>query len=64
MLVLSRKAGEKIRIGAEIDLVVLELSHRRVKLGFVAPKEIAMYRSEAAPEATPRTNDTRTMDVP
>ena len=53
MLVLSRKAGEKIRIGTEIDLVVLELSRQRVKLGFVAPKQVAVFREESAPGVRP-----------
>ncbi|HLJ12614.1 MAG TPA: carbon storage regulator [Planctomycetaceae bacterium] len=46
MLVLSRKIGESIRIGAEIDLVVLDVSRGRVKLGFVGPKQIPIRRGE------------------
>jgi len=46
MLVLSRKAGETIRIGSSIDLVVLGVSHGRVKLGFAGPKQIPVRRGE------------------
>lgn len=48
MLVLSRKAGETIRIGSSIELVVLGVSHGRVKLGFAGPKQIPVRRGELA----------------
>lgn len=46
MLVLSRKIGETIRIGAEIDLVVLDVSRGRVKLGFAGPRNVEVRRGE------------------
>ena len=39
MLVLSRKPNEAIKIGQDIEIVVLEVHGDRVKLGFVAPAE-------------------------
>ena len=66
MLVLSRKAGETIRIGSSIDLVVLGVSHGRVKLGFAGPKQIPVRRGElvdaAARQETPRTSVTEEYD--
>ncbi|HYV34570.1 MAG TPA: carbon storage regulator [Gemmataceae bacterium] len=46
MLVLTRKAGEKIVIGNDITIVVVELTHQKVRLGFDAPKNIPILRDE------------------
>ncbi|MBN2476025.1 MAG: carbon storage regulator [Pirellulales bacterium] len=46
MLVLSRKRGERIVIGQEIEVVVLEVRGDRVKLGFVGPAEVPIHRRE------------------
>jgi len=46
MLVLSRKAGEGIKIGGTIIVTVLETSGDRVRLGIDAPKELTVLRLE------------------
>lgn len=46
MLVLSRKIGESILIGNDIEVKVLELNGAEVKLGIHAPKSIAILREE------------------
>ena len=46
MLVLSRKIGEAIRIGADVDIVILEVSRGRVRLGFSGPKTVPVRRTE------------------
>jgi carbon storage regulator len=46
MLVLSRKTGERVRIGQFIEVTVLESNHGRVKLGFSGPPEIPIQREE------------------
>ena len=46
MLVLSRKLNEVIRIGQEIEIVILEIRGDRVKLGFSAPAEVPIHRRE------------------
>ena len=46
MLVLSRKKGERIRIGDHVELVVLAVSHNRVKLGFAGPPDVWIHREE------------------
>lgn len=48
MLVLSRHIGERIRIGDEIEIVVLLASNRRVRLGITAPIEVPVHREELA----------------
>ncbi|NEW08850.1 carbon storage regulator CsrA [Paenibacillus sp. SYP-B3998] len=46
MLVLSRKPGETIMIGDQIELIVLSTEGDVVKLGVVAPKEQQILRKE------------------
>ncbi|GAB5403227.1 MAG: carbon storage regulator [Aureliella sp.] len=46
MLVLSRKAGEKLVIGDNITVEVVKISGNRITLGIVAPPEIKVLRSE------------------
>jgi carbon storage regulator len=46
MLVLTRKSDEKITIGDDILVSVLEIKGSQVKLGIEAPKGIAVHRSE------------------
>jgi carbon storage regulator CsrA len=53
MLVLSRRVGERIRIGADIWLVVLEINGDKVRLGLDAPKEIDIVREELIEDDNP-----------
>ena len=46
MLVLTRKSGEKIRIGKDIIVSVISKGHGLLKLGIEAPREISVYREE------------------
>lgn len=46
MLVLSRKAGEVIRIGDDIEVVVLEIVSNKVRIGISAPREVPVHRQE------------------
>jgi carbon storage regulator len=48
MLILSRKPGEKIRVGTHITLTVVEVQGNRVRLGIEAPPEVHVLRSELA----------------
>lgn len=46
MLVITRKAGERICLGDEITITVLEMVGSSVRLGIEAPSEIPVYRHE------------------
>jgi carbon storage regulator len=46
MLVLSRKPGERVLVGEDIEVVVLEVEGDRVKLGFHAPRYVPICRAE------------------
>jgi carbon storage regulator len=56
MLVLSRKIGETIQIGTEMELVVLEVTRGRVKLGFVGSRDVPVRRGELVD--SPRLSET------
>lgn len=47
MLVIRRRAGESVRVGSDVVVTVLEISANRVKLGFTAPAEVEVVRTEA-----------------
>lgn len=46
MLVLTRKIGERIRIGDEVTVQVLEVRGGQVRLGLAAPAEVRIFREE------------------
>ncbi len=46
MLVLSRKKGESVRIGEEIEVKILDVSGDTVKIGITAPSSVAIWRNE------------------
>ena len=46
MLALSRKQGESIVIGNNIEITVLEAKGDQVKIGISAPKSVPVYRNE------------------
>jgi carbon storage regulator len=51
MLVLTRKLGEKIYIGPDIALTVVDVQGGRVRLGFEAPSDVRVLRAELCPFA-------------
>jgi len=46
MLVIRRRAGEKVMIGGDIEVEVLEVGATQVKLGITAPKDLLILREE------------------
>ena len=46
MLVLTRRIGERLRIGSDIELVVLDIRGRDVRLGVTAPSSVPIHREE------------------
>ena len=46
MLILSRKVDERIMIGDEIEVAVVEIRGDQVKIGIVAPGSVKVYRRE------------------
>lgn len=46
MLVLSRKPGEALRIGDDVEITVVEVKGDMVRLGIQAPRNIQVWRKE------------------
>jgi carbon storage regulator len=46
MLILTRKLGESIIIGEKVQLSVVEINKKNIKIGINAPKDITIYREE------------------
>jgi carbon storage regulator len=46
VLTLTRSVGETIRIGDDIEVHVVEVRGGTVRLGFTAPREVAIHREE------------------
>lgn len=51
MLVLSRKLGEKIFIGDNICITVVDIDRGKIRLGIEAPRDVPIYRQELLPLA-------------
>lgn len=46
MLILTRRAGESIQVGEDIEISVLEIRGNQVRLGINAPRDVLVLRSE------------------
>ncbi len=46
MLIITRRAGEKIRVGDDVVIEVMEVTGSTVRVGIAAPKSIPVYREE------------------
>jgi len=48
VLVLTRRAGERIEIGEDIVLEIVEVRQGQVRLGIHAPARVPIFREEVA----------------
>ena len=46
MLILTRRVGEALMVGAETKIVVLGVKGSQIRLGINAPKDIVVHREE------------------
>jgi carbon storage regulator len=50
MLVLTRRAGESLMIGDEIEISIIEVQGDKAKIGITAPKDVRILRRELIDE--------------
>ena len=60
MLILTRKKGEAIAIGDNIQIQVLNVKGGQVRIGIDAPREVKVNREERDNGSTPTTTTTST----
>jgi len=48
MLILTRRTGESVRIGDDIEITVMAVNGTQVRIGIKAPRDIAVDREEIA----------------
>ncbi len=46
MLILTRRVGESLMIGDDVNVTVLGIKGNQVRIGVDAPKEVAVHREE------------------
>ncbi len=46
MLVLARRVGQQIRIADKIEIKILEVVGKKVRLGISAPSDVPVHREE------------------
>lgn len=46
MLVLTRKNGESIKIGDDIEITIISAKNDQVKIGIKAPNNVEIFRKE------------------
>ncbi len=51
MLVLSRRRDERILIGDDIEIVIVDIRGEKVRIGINAPSEVAVHRAELRDKA-------------
>ena len=48
MLILTRRAGESLRIGDDVEVTVMAVNGSQVRIGSKAPRNVAVDREEIA----------------
>ena len=46
MLILTRRVGESLMIGDNVDVTVLGIRGNQVRIGINAPKDVSVHREE------------------
>ena len=57
MLVLSRKIQERVCIGDNITLTILQVKGKTVRVGIEAPRSVRVVRGELPPKETPAAHE-------
>jgi carbon storage regulator len=63
MLVLTRKTGETIKIGEDIEITILSTKNDQIKIGIKAPKDIEIFRKELLEQISDENVQAATMKV-
>ncbi|MGH4121137.1 carbon storage regulator CsrA [Clostridium sp.] len=63
MLVISRKKGESLLIGEDVEITIVKIENGSVKIAISAPKEIGILRKELYIEVESENQKAMTFDA-
>jgi carbon storage regulator len=63
MLVISRKKGESLLIGEDVEITIVKIENGTVKIAISAPKEISILRTELYREVTDENQNAMIFDA-
>ena len=63
MLILTRKVGETLSIGDNIEVTVLEVRGGQVRIGVSAPRDVVVNRKEILNRLNPESEKTDSQDL-
>lgn len=63
MLVLSRKKGQSIMIGNDIEISIIDIQGEQIRLGINAPKNVAIHRKEVFEEIIKENKEAATVAI-
>ena len=63
MLVISRKKGESLRIGEDIEITIVKIEDGSVKLSISAPRNITILRKELYKEVEEENKNAAASDI-
>ena len=62
MLILTRRVGENLKIGQDIEVRVLGFSGNQIRLGVIAPRDVPVHREEIYERIQAKSSTSKTRD--
>lgn len=63
MLIITRKKGESLMIGDDIEIVISKIDDGSVKIGIQAPKDVSILRKELYEEVEKENKEASKIDI-
>lgn len=63
MLIITRKKGESLMIGDDIEIVVSKIDDGSVKIGIKAPKDVSILRKELYEQVEQENKEATKIDI-
>lgn len=63
MLIITRKKGESLMIGDDIEIIVSKIDDGSVKIGIKAPKDVSILRKELYEQVEQENKEATKIDI-